>query len=78
MLYFSSEWLLEAVVLDTMEANIKIISSPQSQISSCRYYFLKSSFLLFLLSLANILEIALWCFPVSFHSPFLKDCFISY
>lgn len=57
MLYFSSEWLLEAVVRARLEANIKIISSPQSLISSCRYYFLKSSFLL--LSLAYILEIAL-------------------
>lgn len=45
ILYFSSEWLLEAVVLDAMEENIKIISCPQSLISSCRYRFLKSSFL---------------------------------
>lgn len=78
MLYFSSEWLLEAVVLDTMEANIKIISSPQSLLSLCRYYFLNSLFLLFVLSLAYILEIALWCFPVSFYSSFFKDCFVSY
>lgn len=62
VLYFSSEWLLEAVVLDTVEANIKIINSPQSLISSCRSCFLKSLFLFFLLSLIYILEIALWCF----------------
>lgn len=68
--FFSSEWLLEVVVLDTMEASIK--RSEFSLFSDIHVHVLFSNIIFpcdrKFLTLPDFLEIVFWCCLLSFHS----------